>query len=72
MDFVLVNLTILHHHQAIGQEPRDGEVVVYQSLKDKAGMLTPNLTTVYAFTFWNQVSTYGYLVTVAGVGVFPT
>ena len=32
---------------------RDGEVVVYQSLKDKAGMLTPNLTTVYAFTFWN-------------------
>jgi len=23
-----------------------------------------------AFTFWNQVSTYGYLVTVVGVGVF--
>ena len=40
---------------------RDGEVVVYQSLKDKAGMLTPNLTTVYAFTFWNLV-TQGPLV----------
>ena len=31
----------------------DGDVVLYQSLKDKAGMLTPNLTTIYAFTFWN-------------------
>ena len=40
---------------------RDGEVVVYQSLKDKAGMLTPNLTTVYAFTFWN-LATQGPLV----------
>src|SRR5262245_27339587 len=26
---------------------KDGEVVLYQSLKDKAGMLTPNLTTLY-------------------------
>ncbi len=32
----------------------DGEIVMYQSLKDKAGMLTPNLTTLYAFTFWNM------------------
>ena len=34
---------------------------MYQSLKDKAGMLTPNLTTVYAFTFWN-LATQGPLV----------
>ncbi len=32
---------------------KDGEIVLYQSLKDKAGMLTPNLTTQYAFSFWN-------------------
>src|SRR5262249_15658093 len=32
---------------------RDGDVVLYQSLKDKAGMLTPNLTTLYLMTFWN-------------------
>jgi hypothetical protein len=33
---------------------KDGEIVLYQSLKDKAGMLTPNLTTLYAFSFWNM------------------
>jgi hypothetical protein len=32
---------------------KDGEVVLYQSLKDKAGMLTPNLTTLYVMSFWN-------------------
>src|SRR5262245_6228030 len=32
---------------------KDGDVVLYQSLKDKAGMLTPNLTTLYLFAFWN-------------------
>ena len=32
---------------------RDGDIVLYQSIKDKAGMLTPNLTTMYAFSFWN-------------------
>jgi len=32
---------------------KDGEVVLYQTLKDKAGMLTPNLTTLYLMTFWN-------------------
>src|SRR6516164_6872412 len=32
---------------------KDGEVVLYQDLKDKAGMLTPNLTTLYLMTFWN-------------------
>jgi hypothetical protein len=32
---------------------KDGEAVLYQSLKDKAGMLTPNLTTLYIMSFWN-------------------
>ena len=32
---------------------KDGEVVLYVTLKDKAGMLTPNLTTIYAMSFWN-------------------
>lgn len=33
---------------------KDGEIVLYQTLKDKAGMLTPNLTTLYAMSFWNM------------------
>src|SRR6516165_11637374 len=32
---------------------KDGDVVLYQDLKDKAGMLTPNLTTLYIMSFWN-------------------
>lgn len=31
----------------------DGQVVLFRDLKDKAGMLTPNITTVYAFSMWN-------------------
>jgi hypothetical protein len=41
----------LAHRNTFGA--RDGEVVLYQSLADKAGMLTPNLTTLYLMTFWN-------------------
>jgi hypothetical protein len=33
---------------------KDGHLVLYETLKDKAGMLTPNLTTVYAMSFWNM------------------
>jgi hypothetical protein len=40
------------HRRNFGAQ--DGEVVLYQTPKDKAGMLTPNLTTLYAFTFWNM------------------
>jgi hypothetical protein len=32
---------------------KDGDIVLYVTLKDKAGMLTPNLTTIYAMSFWN-------------------
>jgi len=41
----------LAHRNTFGA--KDGEVVLYQTLKDKAGMLTPNLTTLYLMTFWN-------------------
>ena len=41
----------LAHLNAFGAS--DGEVVLYKDLKDKAGMLTPNITTLYAFSFWN-------------------
>src|SRR5499427_3238968 len=41
----------LAHRNTFGA--KDGEVVLYQTLEDKAGMLTPNLTTLYLMTFWN-------------------
>src|SRR5262252_3144 len=41
----------LAHLNAFGA--KDGDVVLYQNLKDKAGMLTPNITTLYIMTFWN-------------------
>jgi hypothetical protein len=41
----------LAHRNVFGA--KDGEVVLYQTLKDKAGMLTPNLTTLYLMSFWN-------------------
>jgi hypothetical protein len=41
----------LAHRNTFGA--KDGEVVLYVTLKDKAGMLTPNLTTLYLMTFWN-------------------
>jgi hypothetical protein len=49
----------LAHRNTFGA--KDGEVVVYQSLKDKAGMLTPNLTTLYVMSFWN-LAEHGPLV----------
>jgi len=33
---------------------KDGDVVLYEDLKDKEGMLTPNITTLYAFSFSNM------------------
>jgi hypothetical protein len=43
----------LHRAQRDTFGAKDGDVVLYQDLKDKAGMLTPNLTTLYLMTFWN-------------------
>jgi len=46
---------------------RDGDVVLYVTLKDKAGMLTPNLTTIYAMSFWN-LAKQGPLVIIVPAG----
>jgi hypothetical protein len=46
---------------------KDGEVVLYVTLKDKAGMLTPNLTTIYAMSFWN-LEKQGPLVIIVPAG----
>jgi hypothetical protein len=32
---------------------KNGDIVLYKDLKDKAGKLTPNITTVYAMSFWD-------------------
>ncbi len=31
----------------------NGEILFFRDLKDKAGMLTPNITTLYAVSFWD-------------------
>lgn len=31
----------------------NGDIMFYRDLADKAGMLTPNITTLYAFSFWD-------------------
>jgi hypothetical protein len=41
----------LAHKNTFGA--KDGDIVLYDSLKDKAGMLTPNITTLYIMSFWN-------------------
>jgi hypothetical protein len=46
---------------------KDGDVVLYVTLKDKAGMLTPNLTTIYAMSFWN-LAKQGPLVIIVPAG----
>src|SRR6516164_7376388 len=40
-----VGFNSLHHAHLDIFGAKDGEAVLYESLKDKAGMLTPNLTT---------------------------
>lgn len=32
---------------------KDGDISMFFDLKDKSGMLTPNITTLYAFSFWD-------------------
>ena len=48
-----VGFKALYDAQAKTLGARNGDVVLYQDLKDKAGMLTPNITTLYAFSFWD-------------------
>jgi hypothetical protein len=51
-----VGFKALYDAQARTLGAKNGDVVLYQSLKDKAGMLTPNITTLYAFSFWDLAS----------------
>jgi len=46
----------------------NGAVVLYQTLADKAGMLTPNITTLYAMSFWD-LATQGPLVVEVPAGL---
>ena len=55
----------LSHLNSFG--PKDGEVVLYVTLKEKAGMRTPNLTTIYAMSFWN-LEKQGPLVIIVPAG----
>jgi hypothetical protein len=48
-----VGFHALHLAQRDTLGVKDGDVSLFIDLKDKAGMLTPNITTVYAFSFWN-------------------
>jgi hypothetical protein len=48
-----VGFQALHIAQRDTLGVKDGDICLYVDLKDKAGMLTPNITTVYAFAFWN-------------------
>ena len=48
-----VGFKALYDAQAKTMGVRNGDVLLYRTLKDKAGMLTPNITTLYAFSFWD-------------------
>jgi hypothetical protein len=45
-----------HEAQAKTLGTRNGDVLLYRDLADKAGMLTPNVTTLYAFSFWDMAA----------------
>lgn len=48
-----IGFKALYDAQAKTLGTKNGDVLMYQDLKDKAGMLTPNITTLYAFSFWD-------------------
>lgn len=43
----------LYDAQAKTLGSKNGDTLLYKTLKDKAGMLTPNITTIYSFTYWD-------------------
>jgi hypothetical protein len=49
-----IGFQALHVAQSNSFGAKDGDVTLFQDLKDKEGMLTPNITTLYAFSFWNM------------------
>jgi hypothetical protein len=48
-----VGFKALYDAQAKTLGTKNGDVLLYRDLADKAGMLTPNITTLYAFSFWD-------------------
>jgi len=48
-----VGFRALHLAHLNAFDAPNGAVVLYKDLADKAGMLTPNITTLYAFSFWD-------------------
>jgi len=64
----MVGFHALHLAQRDQIGVKDGEVSVFRDLNDKKGMLTPNITTVYAFCFWN-LAEKGALVVDAPAGL---
>ena len=50
---------------------RNGDVLHYRTLKDKAGMLTPNITSLCAFSFWDLVLGSGRPGAAGGGGAGP-
>jgi hypothetical protein len=48
-----VGFKALYDAQSKTLGARNGDIMFYRDLADKAGMLTPNITTLYAFSFWD-------------------
>ena len=48
-----VGFKALYDAQAKTLGAANGDIMFYRDLADKAGMLTPNITTLYAFSFWD-------------------
>jgi hypothetical protein len=64
----MVGFHALHLAQRDQIGVKDGDVAIFLDLADKKGMLTPNITTLYAFTFWN-LNQKGPLVIEAPAGL---
>jgi hypothetical protein len=64
----MVGFHALHLAQRDQIGVKDGDVAMYLDLADKKGMLTPNITTLYAFSFWD-LSQKGPLVIEAPAGL---
>jgi hypothetical protein len=63
-----VGFRALHLAHLNAFDAPNGAVVLYKDLADKAGMLTPNITTLYAFSFWD-LAAQGPLVTEVPAGL---
>jgi hypothetical protein len=64
----MVGFHALHLAQRDQIGVKDGDVAIFLDLADKKGMLTPNITTLYAFTFWD-LGKNGPLVVEAPAGL---